>query len=149
MILDLRRYHLQTRLKVGQVMERQVVSVNVDDTCRTAIEFFVRHRIGALPVVDRSLVVRGILSETDLILELNYDLRVSDIMTREVITIREDCNLAHVIRLFQTRRNRCFPVVDERGKLVGVIGRKDVLAYYHKLQESPGVSPGGPERRDA
>jgi len=34
--------------------------------------------------------------------------------------------------MFESKRIRCIPVVDSQKKLVGVVGRKDVLAYYAK-----------------
>jgi CBS domain-containing protein len=51
-------------------------------------------------------------------------------MTRDVVTAYESWPLARVISLFHSRRIRCIPVLDGFGRLVGVIGRKDVLSYY-------------------
>jgi CBS domain-containing protein len=60
----------------------------------------------------------------------NLGRNVSDIQTREVVFVSEDCTIAKIIRMFEVKRIRCIPVVDARKRLVGVVGRKDVLAYY-------------------
>jgi len=48
------------------------------------------------------------------------------------VTVEQRCPMTKVISLFNARRIRCIPVLDEREKLVGVVGRKDILAYYHE-----------------
>ena len=89
-------------------------------------------RVASLPVVDEQGELTGIISETDLMFPSNVTRNVSDIQTMEVVTVHEDCTIAKVVRMFESKRIRCIPVVDNQKKLVGVVGRKDVLAYYAK-----------------
>ena len=88
--------------------------------------------MASLPVVDEQGELMGIISETDLMFPSNVSRNVSDIETMEVVTVPEDCTIAKVVRMFESKRIRCIPVVDGQKKLVGVVGRKDVLAYYAK-----------------
>ena len=60
----------------------------------------------------------------------NIDRQVSDVLTRDVVTASRDCAIAKVIRMFQSRRIRCIPVVDDERRLVGIVGRKDILRYF-------------------
>jgi magnesium transporter len=82
-------------------------------------------------VVDEAGRVIGILSETDLVTETNLNLRVGDILTMDVVTVREDSNIEKLIRLFQSMRLRSIPVVNGENRLVGIVGRKDILSYYY------------------
>jgi CBS domain-containing protein/RimJ/RimL family protein N-acetyltransferase len=133
MSLDLSRYRQSESIAIGTIANKKVISIRNDALCSEAINLFLKNRIGALPVVDNSNSVIGILSETDLIVETNFSMRVSDIMTKQVIAVKEKSSMATVVRLFRSKKLRCFPVVDEHCKLVGVIGRKDILEFYSKL----------------
>lgn len=130
MIFDLQRYQKTMSLKVKQIMNKHVVTVNRNNTCIEALDIFISNNFGALPVVDAHNRVLGIISETDLLFESNLNLRVGDIQTMEVLTVQEDSPLEKVIRLFSSKRIRCIPVVNEKKQLVGIVGRKDILSYY-------------------
>jgi CBS domain-containing protein len=130
MIFDLQRYQKTMRIKVGQIMNKHVVTLHRDRPCIEALDIFIKHNFGALPVVDGDSRVLGIISETDLLVETNLNLKVGDIQTMEVITVGEDTLLEKVIRLFLSKRMRCIPVVNDHKKLVGIVGRKDILSYY-------------------
>jgi len=48
-----------------------------------------------------------------------------------VVTVHENSNIEKLIRLFQSMRLRCIPVVNDKKELVGVVTRKDILGYYY------------------
>ncbi len=131
MVFDLKRYQKTMDLKVSQIMNKNVVTLSRNKTCLEALDIFIRNNFGALPVVDEAGRVIGILSETDLVTETNLNLRVGDILTMDVVTVREDSNIEKLIRLFQSMRLRCIPVVNGESRLVGIVGRKDILSYYY------------------
>ncbi len=128
--LDVRRLHDPSRVRVRELMTRQVVCAHADMPCRAAIDLFLSNPIGAMPVLDRRGRVAGIISQTDLLMPGGISKKVGHLMTRQVVTACDDWPLARVISLFHARRIRCVPVVDAQQRLVGVIGRKDVLSYY-------------------
>ena len=132
MTLDLKRYHDVVNVSVAGIMNRNVIAIRADQSCRAALEIFLSKRVASLPVVDSHGELIGIISETDLMLPANIDKNVGDVQTREALAVREGCMIAKVIRMFESKRIRCIPVVDANKKLVGVVGRKDVLAYYAK-----------------
>lgn len=132
MILDMQQYRRTAEIEISGMINRGVISINGDASCKGAISLFMNYHIGALPVINDEREVVGMLSETDLIMEVNLSQRVSDIMTRQVILVKENYQVAKVIRLFQSKKFRTFPVVDNNRKLIGVIGRKDILGYYYK-----------------
>lgn len=132
MILDLRRFHHMAGVTVGDVMKTEVISVHARMSCQGAIESFLDNHVASLPVVDDDSEVVGILTETDMMMVGSQDHRVHDILTKQVITVGPDCSLSKVVRLFNSRKVRCIPVVDEHKKLVGIIGRREILNYCAK-----------------
>jgi CBS domain-containing protein len=132
MALDLTRYHHLVNTTIAGIINRKVIAIRADQPCRAALEIFLSKRVASLPVVDEHGELTGIISETDLMLPSNVVRTVGDVQTREVVTAHEDFTIAKVVRMFESKRIRCLPVIDCHKKLVGVIGRKDVLAYYAK-----------------
>lgn len=131
MTLDIHRYQDPSDVHASDVMTREVLTVHKDMPCQAAVAVFLEKPIGAMPVVNGADQVIGIVSQTDLMLSASTNKRVGEIMTRRVVTVQEHCPLAEVISLFHSRKIRCIPVLDGRKKLVGVVGRKDILAYHH------------------
>ena len=136
MILDLRHYHQMTGIAVGDVMNRQLIVAHKNLTCEAAIDLFLKNHIASLPVVDDNNELIGIVTETDMLMVGSSRQKVMDVLTKQVITVGRDCSLSKVMRLFQSRKVRCIPVVDDNGKLVGVIGRKEVLACYSRKPQT-------------
>jgi len=130
MTLDLSRYHDAVSIRVEKIMNKNVITIRASEPCRTAVEVFLTRRVGSLPVVDDGEGLVGILSESDLMLPSNVDKHVGDILTRDVLTVQEGCTVSKVIRMFQSKRIRCIPVIDSNNRVVGIVGRRDVLAYY-------------------
>jgi CBS domain-containing protein len=58
--------HLLTKLTVGEVMTRSVITIGPDRPARDGARIMLDHKIGALPVVDGGRLV-GIITETDLV----------------------------------------------------------------------------------
>jgi len=77
----------------------------------------------------------------------NPERRVAEVMTREVVTISPAASLGAAARLMVERHLKRLPVVDAEGRLVGILGRLDVLntiAAAHLLQW--GRAPPRPRR---
>jgi len=130
MALDLKTHRDALRMSVAKVMNTKVLSIRESETCRTALKVFLESNVASLPVVGDEGELVGIISKTDLMLPSKIERKVGDILTREVVSIREESDIAKVIRMFQSKRLRAIPVTNREGKLVGVIGRRDILTYY-------------------
>ncbi|MEM2944371.1 MAG: CBS domain-containing protein [Methanomassiliicoccales archaeon] len=63
------------------------------------------------------------------------DLRVRDVMTTTVVTIKADATLHDATITFAVNGISGAPVVDDDGKLVGILSETDILAFVKKLQE--------------
>jgi CBS domain-containing protein len=138
MVADLRHFSHLADVPVAEVMNRHVISIGETATCREALAVIVRERVGTLPVVDGDGHMIGILSETDLLAAGCLDLPACDVCTRQVVAVRPHCGLNQLVRLFQTRKLRCIPVLDETGYPVGIVGRRDILARYVRPADAAG-----------
>ncbi len=127
MVADLTHFARLAGVAVEEVMNRPVITVRETTTCREALNLIVEERVGALPVLDDEGRVVGILSETDLL--------AKHVSTKQVVSARGDCRIFDLVRLFQSRRLRCIPVLDEAGRPIGMVGRRDILARYVREPE--------------
>jgi diamine N-acetyltransferase len=135
MTLNLKRYSPTVNVTVNKVMNRGVIMVRLHDSCKQVVELFLKNNVDVLPVVNDDGVLAGILSQTDLIFKPILHHKVCEIATQDVVFVHESCTIEHAIWLLQAKRLRCIPVVDGHHKVVGSIGRRDILAYYFKTYE--------------
>lgn len=92
-------------------------------------------RFGSLPIVDEETRLMGIVSEFDLLeaLRAGKDLRdvtAEEVMTATPVFVREETTAAEIMGLLQERHLIRLPVIDARGRLVGIVARQDVLSGY-------------------
>jgi CBS domain-containing protein len=110
----------------------EVATIAPEATVKAASVMLHGRRIGALVVVEASGRVAGIVSERDIVAavalrgERALDLRLADVMTREVITCRPDDTVSHLMTVMTARRIRHIPVTVE-GKLAGIVSIGDVV----------------------
>ncbi len=129
-------------MTVWQVLLRKggaVYAIGPQATVLEALERMAQHDIGALLVMEGEELV-GIFSERDyarklvLLGRFSRDTRVEEVMTKEVVTIRPEADLAEAMRLMTEYRVRHLPVV-EGGKVVGVISIGDAVKAIITEQE--------------
>lgn len=112
-------------MKVKEIMTSPVITVSEDTPVADVAAKLRRNRISAVPVVDDSGAVVGLISEHDLLARKGGAAR--EVMTREVITASQETDVDEVRHLLVERRIRRVPVVDG-GRLVGIVSRGDVVA---------------------
>lgn len=119
---------------IARVMTTNLLTIAPEAPLPRAARIMMENKITALPVVDASGALAGILTTSDifraLLAELpglKQDLRVKDYMTAEVVTITTDTSLLECHRLMGVKRIRTLPVVDGE-KLIGIVTRSDVLS---------------------
>ncbi len=109
-----------------------VWSVAPDDTVFDALEAMAELNIGAVLVLDGDDLV-GILSERDyarsveLLERGSKETRVSEIMTAELRTVGSASTVAECMELMTEHRIRHLPVLDDDGRLAGVVSIGDVV----------------------
>jgi CBS domain-containing protein len=138
-----------TRLKVGDVMTREVVTISADTPFKHIGQLMNEHNISALPVVDAAGGVVGIVSEADLLLRTEAEAAepggwtrdararrtkaqaqtAAGLMSTPAVSVTPDMPLAAAARLMRKQSVKRLPVV-EHEKLVGIVSRADVLTSY-------------------
>jgi CBS domain-containing protein/anti-sigma regulatory factor (Ser/Thr protein kinase) len=115
-------------LKISEVMTSDVHTVSPDMTMAQVLELLRFERISGAPVVSESKLV-GIVSLEDLILSLtnhDSDAPVKKYMTSRIITVKSYDPVVEALETFAKALVGRLPVVDQSGKLVGMITKGDV-----------------------
>ena len=138
------------KLTIQDVMTRKVISLRANASIDEAFTLLLGHQISGLPVVDDEGRLVGVLSERDLLRMLYHpDVKVQralDYASLDVVTIRAGEQLSNVVEVFLSRPYRRVPVVDDDGKLVGVVSRRDVVRTIHELRRQHVSAADGQSR---
>ncbi|MHC1726773.1 MAG: IMP dehydrogenase [Syntrophobacteraceae bacterium] len=112
------------------------VTVDPDQRIGDVFELMTRYRISGVPVVKGDQLV-GIITNRDLRFETDETIRVGDIMTKEnLVTAQMGISLEESKKLLQKNRIEKLLVVDDLGRLKGLITIKDIL----KIKKYPNAS---------
>jgi IMP dehydrogenase len=103
---------------------RDVITIDPRSTIKEAAEIMEKNRISGLPVVEEGKLV-GIITGRD-VRFADPSLRVADVMTRDVITAKEGIKMEEAEELMKSHKIEKLPVVDEDGRLKGLITYKDI-----------------------
>jgi IMP dehydrogenase len=99
-----------------------------DRTIRDAEALMSKFHISGIPVVDERGILIGILTNRDLRFEVNRDLLVSQLMTKEnLITAPLGTTLEEAQKILHKHRIEKLPVVDKKGMIKGLITYKDII----------------------
>ncbi len=122
-------------------MSKPVITVGADDSMQKATALLKEHHIRSLPVIENGTLV-GIITDRDLkrasasdattleIHELVYllsKIKVKEIMTRDPITVPPYYTLEETARVLLENKISGAPVVNDKGKVTGIITRDDML----------------------
>ena len=104
------------------------ITLNKDAHVKEAISLMKEFGIGGIPIVDKNHILLGILTNRDLRFEKNPDRPIAEIMTREnLITTTGVKDLKEAENILQNYKIEKLPVIDKKGKLIGLITYKDIL----------------------
>jgi CBS-domain-containing membrane protein len=151
------------RVKVKDVMTTDVASVHAGTPFKDVAELLISRGVSAVPVVDDSGRVAGVVSEADLLhkeefreqyyregyqppLRARLRRRLSeeggaaarkargdtagDLMTAPAVTVTPDTSITAAVRTMEGHGVKRLPVVDERGRLEGIVSRHDLLKVF-------------------
>jgi CBS domain-containing protein len=137
-------------ITVSSIMTPNVITVNEKQTLREASKVMYQHNIGGLIVlmdtsnnenaeIDKPI---GIITERDIARlvafssNLSTDTVISEVMSKPLITINQNSSIKEVTDLMQKNDIRRLPIVDNKGKLVGIITAKDILRSLMEFLKS-------------
>ena len=109
------------------------VTIKRYKTVRDALELMHEYHIGGIPVVDDEGHLVGIVTNRDLRFELHPDKRIDEVMTKEnLVTTTTQTDLREAAQILQENKIEKLPVVDAKGRLVGLITYKDITKAKDK-----------------
>jgi CBS-domain-containing membrane protein len=143
-------------LTARAIMTREVITVGPEASVEDLAKLLKTHRVGGVPVLDKSGALVGVVTQSDLvqrskdldlppalnILDLHLFLetpahfqkrlekllgdKVKDVMSAKPITVTPDTPVNEIARLMADKGVHTLPVV-ESGKLVGIVGKLDLI----------------------
>ncbi|MEZ4436495.1 MAG: CBS domain-containing protein [bacterium] len=137
-------------MRVSQYMSAKVITARPEDGIRETFFRMRQHRVRHLPVVDEAARLVGFISDRDLrrpdwvdeavdishAYQLEDDLQVADLMTRNVEVAHTYDPIARVVGIMLDRRYGALPVLDKEGDLVGIISAIDLLRALAELLDA-------------
>jgi acetoin utilization protein AcuB len=131
--------------RVSDYMTKEVRTVGRDSLLTEVKEVFDKNLFHHIPVVDEIGNIQGIISKSDLLLMMDWGVKLhikgsearnqnllnstlaSEVMTENVMKVKESDTLQYCLDIFLENFFRALPVVDDQGKLVGLITVYDIL----------------------
>jgi CBS domain-containing protein len=121
-------------MKIREVMTKEPISVVPGDTAQRAAKLMRDHNVGSLPVVlDRdSCNLFGMITDRDLCLSVIADgldpktTPIEKFVSTSPVTCRDGENLDQAERAMQQHQVRRIPVVDGRGRCIGIVAQADL-----------------------
>lgn len=151
-------------MQAKDIMSKEVITVHPDTSVEEIAKILIEHHISGVPVIDEEHQLIGIVTEGDLLhqetaprlpgvfsilggfiyfngVERYKDdfkklsaTKASEIMTSNVITIREDMDVHDIATIFVNKNINRVPVVRNK-KLMGIVSRADILKSLMNNQE--------------
>jgi CBS domain-containing protein len=142
--------------RVRDVMTTSVVTVDRITPYKEIARLLADHRVSGLPVLRMGRHVVGVVTEADLLNaqaktarrlrsasrrawwprgQQHPPLTAGELMTAPAITVGPDVTIPAAARVMSTHHVRRLPVVDEDGKLIGVVSRRDLLSVFLRPDE--------------
>ena len=139
-------------VKAGDAMVRKVVSVTRKTPLVQVAEAMARHGVSGVPVVEEGERVVGVISEKDFLTRMGEQdaktfmgvvaeclkgkgcvavpirgQNAEDIMTSPAVTVNEETSIMEIANIFTEKNINRVPVINQQGRLVGIITRADVV----------------------
>ena len=121
-------------LTVGAIMEAEVQSAT-KETKAEMLASSMMEGFGSVPIVDDNNKLIGIVSEFDLLASLRKgkkleDVTAGDILTENPVSVTKDTDMMTLVDVLQNNHLIRVPVLDNVGKLIGIVARRDLLRGY-------------------
>ena len=120
---------------IQEAMTSNPTTVTPTTTAQEAARTMKSEDVGSLPIVERNKLV-GVITDRDLAIRIvaeakGLDTPVAEIASKDVVTIDPQQSLEEAARLMANNQVRRLPVVEEDGKLVGILAQADIAQAGH------------------
>jgi CBS domain-containing protein len=145
-------------LTAGEICTRTVVYTDRGMLLDEAARLMRTHHVGSLVVVEerspKERIVVGMVTDRDIatgVVALDRDphaFRVGDIMSPDVVTVREQDSVLDVLAMMRHKKVRRVPVTGARGDLIGLVALDDVLAIVAEQMQALAAAVGAAQRHE-
>jgi CBS domain-containing protein len=146
-------------LTAGDICIREVVFADAGMMLAEAARLMRRHHVGSLVVVEERAptqrLVTGMITDRDIataVVAADRDphaFRVGDVMSREVVTAREQDSLLDLLAAMRRKRVRRVPVTGPEGELIGIVTVDDVLGVVAEQMQALAAAVGAAQKHEA
>ena len=109
------------------------ITITKEQTVGNALQLMHDNKIGGIPVIDAQNTLIGIVTNRDLRFQRDMSRRIEEVMTKENIITTHSTELEKASEILLRNKIEKLPVVDDYGKLIGLITYKDIT----KVQDHP------------
>jgi CBS domain-containing protein len=124
-------------LLVKHMMITNVITASPNMTVKETIETMYEKHIGCVVSIDNDKKCIGIFTERDAIRlvakNVQLDQPLEKVMTKNVVTLKENCSINEAIRTINGHRIRHLPVVNQKGRLVGLLSVRELRDQFCKF----------------
>jgi len=119
---------------ISELMTKSPRTVTADSTVAEAARAMRDEDAGVIPIVEGERVV-GVITDRDIVIRVVADgkdpqaTKVTEIASKDLVTIDPQQDLDEALRLMAQHQVRRLPVVEEDGKLVGIVAQADVAKH--------------------
>jgi CBS domain-containing protein len=145
-------------LTAGDICTRAVVFTDPAMMLGEAARLMRGHHVGSLVVIEErspaDRIVVGMITDRDIasaVVAADRDphaLRVADVMSREVVTAREQDSVLDLLEVMRRRRVRRIPVTGPRGELLGLVALDDLLALVAEQMHALAAAVGAAQKHE-
>jgi len=123
-------------MSVGEICSRNVVFARRDESVAVGAALMRKHHVGSLVIVDETGGKRrpaGIVTDRDIVVAVvapgldAQTILLGDVMSPELVAVREDAGRAEAIELMRMKGVRRLPVVDADNSLTGLLAADDLI----------------------
>ncbi|MCL2082328.1 MAG: CBS domain-containing protein [Oscillospiraceae bacterium] len=119
-------------MRVSELMNPDIVSITPDEPAILAARLLHRHNIGSLPVCSIDGKLRGMVTDRDIVLRCvaaesdPKTTQIREIMSRGIVYANPDDDIRHAAHKMAHEQVRRLPVLDNGGKVVGMLSLGDM-----------------------
>ena len=116
---------------ISEIMETEVISLNVKDSLKDALNTMIKEKIGGIPITDEDGAVKAIVSERDFVFLLSGIVTgktVQEYMSKKIVTAPSDMSVGAAAKSMINNGFRRLPVLRD-DVLIGIITASDIMRF--------------------
>lgn len=118
---------------VKDIMKKGIITAKIDDNIQKISKILSEKKISNIPVINKTDELAGVVSEQDIIKAMESEdfakMAAQDIMTKNVLSVKENDSLEYVSKIFIEHPYRRLPVTRDK-KVVGSVTREDIIQSF-------------------